>query len=482
MLERHPLPTASPSILHKLGLQPVQAWIPIMLLAGFTALCILVKAGAILRVLFPAGTLGVGVYLYQKYPPMYVGYTLWVWFLTPFVRRLVDFQSGWQDPSPILLAPFLVTFVSVLTFVYQLPKAHQNYGIPFVLSVAGVLYGLCVGMIRLSPTAVVVPFLNWMTPVLFGFYLSTQWKDYPIYNQMIRRTFVWSVFITGIYGVFQYIIAPEWDTSWLINSGLTNSGGQPEPFKMRVFSTMHSAGPFSSVMLAGLLLLFSGRGFLTLPAIAAGYLSFLLSLVRSAWLGWGVGVLGLLTGLKPRLQIRLLVMILVAAICVVPIVSMEPFAGAIRDRLGSFSDLKTDVSFNDRRENYDLNLNQALAETMGRGLGGSDKNIDSAILDTLFSLGWLGTLLYVSGLVYGLLILFGENEFRSDLFANTARAICLSMGAMLIFSSQMVGLSGIVFWGFIGIGIAANRYYKQRAFYAKNNFKFVQSSSPKSPG
>jgi hypothetical protein len=472
MNEKYPLTTYPSSGLNTLGLHPIQAWAPILLLGIFTTLCILVKAGAILRLFFPCGSFLVGLFLYQKYPLMYVSYTFWIWFLTAFIRRLVDYQSGWQDPNTILLAPFLVTFISVATLLYKLPKAHLNQGVPFLLSFFGVLYGLFVGVIKISPSAVVVPFLNWATPVLFGFYLSTKWQEYPAYSKTIRRTFLWGVLITGAYGVFQYVIAPEWDRFWLINSGLTNSGGQPEPFKMRIFSTMHSAGPFSSVIMAGLLLLFSSQTPLKFPASAAGYLSFLLTLVRSAWFGWGVGILGLLTGLKPKLQMRLLVTLLITAICVVPIATVEPFSKVIHERFESFSNIKNDTSYNDRRENYDQNLNAALAETMGRGLGGSDKNIDSAVLDTLFSLGWLGTFLYISGLIYALILLFGQNEFSIDLFANSARAICLSMVAMLIFSSQMLGLSGAIFWGFLGIGIAANRYYKERAsYYAKNNFR-----------
>lgn len=473
MVERQTIAAYPPTVWDKFGLQPVPAWTAILSLSIFTTLCLLVKAGAVLRFVFPLGSFLVGLFLYRKYPLMYVSYTLWIWFLTAFVRRLVDFQSGWQDPNTILLAPFLVTFISVITLLRKLPKAHLNNGIPFVLSCSGIFYGLLIGIIKISPAAVIVPFLNWITPILFGFHLAVKWQEYPAYSKTIRRTFLWGILITGAYGVFQYVIAPEWDRSWLINSGLTSSGGQPEPYGMRVFSTMHSAGPFASVMLAGLLLLFSSQESLKFPASAVGYLSFLLTLVRSAWFGWGVGILGLLTGLKPKLQMRLVITVLVMTICVIPLATIEPFSNAISTRLESFSDIKSDVSYNDRRENYDINLSQALMETMGRGLGGSDKNIDSAILDTLFSLGWLGTIFYISGFISALIILFMGNEARSDLFASAARAICLSMTAMLIFSSQMLGLSGVILWGFLGMGIAANRYYKERSLSCKKQWPIL---------
>jgi hypothetical protein len=127
-----------------LDLQPALAWIAILGLILFSALCILVHAGRLLNLAFPLGTFAVGVFLYLRYPILYLGFTWWVWFLTPWVRRLIDYQSGWTDPSPVLLAPSLVTFVTLATFVRHLPNRITRVAYPLscVLEVYSIVFWL----------------------------------------------------------------------------------------------------------------------------------------------------------------------------------------------------------------------------------------------------------------------------------------------------------------------------------------------------
>ena len=100
-----------------------EPWLLIGGFIAFTALCLTVNAASILRLAFPAGSLAVGALLFFRYPMFYIGFNWWLWFLTPLVRRLIDWKIGWLDPNPVLLAPFLVSFLSMLTLLIQLPKA-----------------------------------------------------------------------------------------------------------------------------------------------------------------------------------------------------------------------------------------------------------------------------------------------------------------------------------------------------------------------
>jgi hypothetical protein len=445
-----------------LNLQPLDAWLPILGLVFITAALLLVGAGGILQKGFPALALAVGFVLYQRHPLMYVSYTCWLWVLTPFVRRVADLQGGYQEPSPMLLAPYLVAFLSAMKAITYLRRAPFEGAVPFYLALAGIAYALLIGLINQSPTEVVVPLLDWVCPVLLGLFVYAQWRDYPTYSKLLRRTFLWIVLICGTYGLYQYVIAPEWDTSWLINSGLTSSGGDPEPYGMRVFSTTHSAAPFSVVMLAGLMLLFSTESPVQFPATAVGYLSFLLTLVRSAWLGWVVGLLVLITSLKPRLQMRLFLVIFAMMLCVVPLTFIEPFGSVIGARLDSFTNLDSDVSYNGRQGIYEENLGKALNSQLGLGLGGTWENVDSAVIDTLLSLGWIGTLLYVGGLIALLFKLYQRSESKADTFASASKAICLSIFFMLLFSSLMLALPGTVLWVFLGMGTAADEFYSAK--------------------
>ncbi len=446
------------------GLQPTLAWTAILGLIGFSILCLLVHAGGLLRIAYPVGALVVGIVLYQRYPILYLGYAWWVAFLTPFLRRLIDFQSGWLDPNPVLLAPFLVMFVTAMTFVRHLPSVYRRDGLPFILATIAIVYGLLVGLIKNPPVSVVVPLLNWLAPLLFGFHLFANWRHYPEYRQNLQRTFVWGVLITGIYGIVQYLTAPPWDSLWLINSKSV-AFGTPEPLGMRVFSTMNSPGPFATVMMAGLVLLFTNRSSIRFVAAGAGYLAFLLSLVRSAWLGWIVALLTFIPALKPRLQMRLIITILVMAIAVIPLVNLQPFSSAISSRLGSLSDTQNDVSFNARLAGYDEILGEALSEIPGKGLGfvlASDNlgSNDSGVLTILFNLGWLGALPYLGGIFLLLLSLFRISEATSDAFISAARSISLGVFVQIGLGNPTIALSGVVFWGFAGMALAAQRYYR----------------------
>ncbi|MCG8363360.1 MAG: O-antigen ligase domain-containing protein, partial [Pseudanabaenales cyanobacterium] len=66
----------------------------------FLALGFLIGAGRFLVLLFPLGSIVVGVFLYRRYPIFYVGFTWWLWFLGPLVRRLIDYQSGHLTYGP----------------------------------------------------------------------------------------------------------------------------------------------------------------------------------------------------------------------------------------------------------------------------------------------------------------------------------------------------------------------------------------------
>jgi hypothetical protein len=443
---------------------PLLAWSAISGFACFTAICLLINAGSLLRLTFPAGTFIVAVFLFFRYPILYIGFAWWITFLTPFVRRLIDHQSGWVEPSPVLLAPFLVLMVTSVTFLRMLPRAYREGGLPFVLAIVAVIYGLIVGIIKQPPTAVIVPLLNWLAPILFGFHLFIHWRNYPHYRQNLQRVFLWGVLVTGTYGILQYLVAPEWDRFWLVNTKAL-SFGSPEPLGMRVFSTLNSPSPFAVVMMAGLLLLFSNCSLLCFPAVAVGYLSFLLSLVRSAWFGWIVGLITFFPALKPQLQMRLFVTIVVMALCILPLANLSPFSEVIASRLQSFSYVPgSDVSYNDRLEGYNEIFGQALSQIMGEGLGftivhdrlGSN---DSGILSIFFIMGWFGAIPYLGGILLLFFTLFRNSEGRFDPFCNLARSISLAVFAQIGLGVATAAQSGVVMWSFAGIALAGQKFH-----------------------
>jgi hypothetical protein len=436
----------------------------------FTTLCVLAGLGKILNLLFPVGCFAVAVFLYLQYPILYVSFTWWVFFLTPFIRRVADFRSGFTDPSPMLLAPPLVAMVTVVTFYRNLPKANEQGGLPFVLSAMAVFYGFLIGLINGSPVSAITSFMIWVSPILFGFHLLVNWRDYPDYRQNIQRTFLWGVLVTATYGVYQYLVAPEWDRFWLVETKLYTSMGKPEPLGLRVWSTMNSPLHFATVMIPGIILLFIGQGVLRFPGLVLGILSLLLTLVRTAWGGWMVSLVALIGFLKGIVQMRLIALLLVIAILVVPLSTVEPFAQVIQARVTSLTNVKEDQSARDRTALYGVVLDDALKEYIGKG-NGTLRPIDSGFLEMILTLGWLGTLPYVSGMFLLFYSVFqGSKSSTSDPFASATRAIAFGFLPMLAGSNVIVGISGMVFWGFLGLGMAANKYHShQHIFRVKKN-------------
>jgi hypothetical protein len=455
---------------------PLFAWISIGALVLFTAVAYLASA-SVLRQTFPVFSLSVGIFLYLRYPALYLGFTWWIWFLIPLLRRLIDYKSGWDTNGFILISPYLITLITIITFVRHLPKSARIGALPFAIAIFSILYGVAVGLISFEKAVVFRTALDWITPVLFAFHIVTNWRNYPNYSKNTQKVFLWCVLITGSYGVFQYFVAPEWDKLWLTQTKLVTMG-LPKPLGMRVWSTMHSSGPFANVMMAGLVLLLNNIRPIGFAASIVGYVSFLLTVVRSAWGGWAVGVATLITNLRPKFQMRLVLIAIVLVLSVVPLVTIEPFGKVISDRLESITNLEKDQSFNDRSNSYDRKLGIALSSPFGRGIGGTwiiDKDgkfvnivLDSGILDSFFALGWFGAIPYIGSMILILFNMFQGSQNRSDLFACAARSISLAVFFQMGLSSMMLGLQGMILWGFMGMAMAAQKYHQQQAI---NGFK-----------
>lgn len=433
-----------------------QAWVYIGGLTVFSALLIVLGAGKILNLFFPVSTLAIGLFLYYRYPIIYINFTWWIWFLNPLIRRLADYKSGYTDPSPILLSPYLVTLVSLITLWRNLPRFTQQGSLPFILSLTGILYGLLIGLVNRSLLTVGIALLDWLAPVLWGFHLFISWRDYPRYSKSMEKVFVWGALVMGSYGIFQYLVAPEWDKFWMVNSGLS-SVGKPIPLGIRVWSTLNAPGPFATVITACLLLLLRTESPIRFISTSTGFLSLLLSLVRSAWAGFFLGLLALVSFLKSGLQIRLILTISLIIILAFPLVLIDPFSEVIQSRFETLYGIEEDTSAEARKETYARLIGSALTSFVGEGIGG--KSNDSAVLDMLLYLGWLGTIFYMGGLMLLLVqLIFGYNNSR-DTFAAASCAIVVATAVKLVFGSVMLSVNGIILWGFLGIGIGSQKYH-----------------------
>ncbi len=445
-------------------------------LAGIGSLLVsfaLAAAGqaAILRIAIPACATLTGLALYFRRPIGYFHFTLWTWFLIPLVRRLVDWRFGFQDHNLVLLAPLLVSAIGGLTLLRERQRADPVRLTPFFLCFAGILYGFAVGLVRwrlhasegASPGEIVYGLFDWLAPLLFGLHLFLRWPMYEEYRDALQKSFVWAILLLGAYGIYQYVRPPIWDTLWLehIISDLgEEASGRPEPFQIRVWGTMNSPGPFANFLMAGLLLLFSVRSRIKPLATGAGYSAFLLTLVRTSWLGWLVG-LAVLAGSSNGRQIRrLLLSLVLLPVLVSPLMLNPQIATVVTDRLQTLQNTRQDESFQDRSEEYRVLLTSLAADPSGEGLSNAEffhgYIMDSGIIRLLYYCGWTGAALFLAGIALCVRSMpSGGNS--ADPIAPIYRAVVIALILELLSGNTFVGLSGIILWTFIGLSLGLQR-------------------------
>lgn len=437
------------------------AWAMIAGYVLLTALAIAGGAGKILNVVFPLLSLLIGLFLYFKTPVMFLGFGWWMWFLVPFVRRLADFRSGYTDPSPILLAPYLVGMVAIITLFNHAPRVMKEGGLVFMLPIAAIAYGFLLGLLNRAPLPVIRELFDWLVPLLMGFHLFVHWQEFPAFYKNFQRTFMWGVFVTGVYGIFQFVTGPEWDVFWLVETGMTAANGYSDrelgAFAIRTFSTMQSAEPFSAFMAAGLLMLLTSKGVLYLPATVVGYLSFLLSMARSGWVGWFAGLITLMGFIKQQYQIRLIVTLLAITMLVIPVVTMEPFANDITARVQTLGNVEEDNSATGRKEAFQNDFIPALKNPIGEGIGGGAR--DNTTIAIFYAFGWMGTALYVTGLFQAVSMVFKPAHDIDSAVSSNIRAVMMTALIRLPVNASLFGVSGALLWEFAGLGMAARKYY-----------------------
>jgi hypothetical protein len=434
---------------------------------------IVAHQGTVLTLAFPVLSIAVGFWLYFKAPAKYVGYMWWLWFLSPEVRRLADWSKGAFTPTSLIqVAPLAVTMISGLSLIRFYPVLAQRRGLPVLLVLAGLGYAFMIGVVSSGPLAALYDLANWVYPILIGFHIMAHSRQYPEFRETIINTFIWGMLLMGGYGLVQFFIMPQWDALWMLGSQM-NSQGDPVPFGVRVFSTMNSSGPFALAMMGAMVYVMAANHRVRWVAGALGFLSFCLSLVRSTWGGWVIAMLIQLAKSNNKVRIRIVASaVLLVGLCV-PLLAIGPVAERMQARLDTIVNLHDDQSYAARNEFYATFAKTAFTDVTGEGLGatgtstklsndggqlGQYGNFDSGVMNIPFVLGWPGTLLYMSGVIWLLVrALRASFKLRDDKFASASLSLALAIFAMLVFTNSLVGTGGLLlFMGVFSIISAAH--------------------------
>lgn len=426
----------------------------------------------LLTYLFPFLSVLIGLLLYAARPALYVGFVFWIWFVTPFIRRIVDYQTGeFTTVSLIMLTPFLVSAITVFSFFRFFRLLGQRAYLSFLLPFLALGYGYVVGIIKAGPYGATFNLMEWIVPLLCGFHVMAMWRSYPEHRSAIRSTFTYGLVILGFYGMAQFIAPAPWDVFWVEQSGM-NSIGHPEPFRLRVFSMLNAPGPFAMVTMAGLMILFDGKNLMSRVALFPGYVSFLLAMVRGAWGGWVIALLFAVTKMSGQMRTRLIGLLAFGVLILTPLVIFAPSesVGRVEDRIGTFGNLEEDGSLNARVHMYQTRAWVFLQNPIGEGLGfigggsrnevGSTRNLDSGILALFVSLGWLGALLYLAGIYYMISDIVRNRNWNVDRFAILTASVGISYMLLMVMANQVLSIKGIIVWVFLSLSLASRKYYE----------------------
>jgi hypothetical protein len=325
-----------------------------------------------------------------------------------------------------------------------------------LLTLGGVVFGFGIGLIKNPSTSVILSTIMWIGPMVLCIFAASI-RDREKLAQVLTTTFAWGVIVMSAYGVYQFIVAPAWDTYWLkqVDLGsISPSFGHPEPYGIRIWSTMNSPGAFALFLGAALIWLSTREGIAVSLANILGYVALCLSLVRTAWM---MTIFGLILCVILRRKIPSPKSVATGVLTLGLIGGGLIYAAQfprVQDRLKSFTSLKDDHSVRDRQAMYRFMEGYILSTPLGEGLQSPAEYhgflLDSTFAELFFMLGWIGTLCYATGLGY-LLLKMTVNMPRATGVAAGAVAVVLAMATQSISGDILYRQGGVVLWLFLGI-------------------------------
>jgi hypothetical protein len=393
---------------------------------------------------------------------------MWVVFLSPMLRRMVDYRIGFRAANPILLAPLLVPALSLLPVLMHLPRMRRRAYLPYGLALAGAFCGFLVGTLKLGILAAGYGFATWIVPLSFGFFIALQHAEYPALSRALQRTLVVALLVLSVYGIAQFIRPLPWDEYWIVSGG-QSAALDFRPFHLRIFGTLNSFGPFAGVVMAGLIVALSSNASLALRLAAggAGVVVLLMSQVRACWAALVLASLMLLLISPGRARFRLLPLLAVPML-LLPLVLQSPAGSVLRARLESLSSIGSDGSFIERQGRRSEAWSAILQTPEGAGTGATGMAwvlggeqavlIEQGFQDVLYSLGWFGGAAYFTGVLLLVARAVTGGEARSDRFGRASRCAALAIFATSLLGNVFVAVAGLMFWTFLGVHSAARRH------------------------
>jgi hypothetical protein len=417
---------------------------------------------ATLRLAYPLLNFAVSGWLFARRSPWFAAHGVLLFCFVSLVRRLVDGQAGFDPASPVLVTPYLCSLFTAVGLLQYWWRPQPRYLAGFLLVLLAIGYGAMLAVLQGNVVAAGVDFLKWGAGPMLAVYLLAHRHDARV-RELAELSLIWAGMAMGVYGVLQFVSPASWDAIWV--RGVAELGlesiGSPEPFALRVFSTMNSPGSLGGALSAGILLACKRTRALALPAITLMLVGLALTQYRTLWAATALGALMLLVTRPNAFRPANLAAAAVALAALGSFFLVPQIRDTLAQRAASLGNLRADFSGEERLAQYraltrdeGLIVGEGLGQIgVARRLGGMSRVImDSALIEIWRGLGAIAGSMYLGSLLVMVLNLFQRApEVAHHLHFD--RAVVLATFIQLPMGSVHSGENGIFAWMFLGLGL-----------------------------
>lgn len=417
------------------------------------------------RTLYPATNLAVAAWLFVRKSPWFAGQCVLLFCFVSLVRRLIDAQAGFDPSNPVLLTPYLCCALTSVSFLAYWSRTQPTHLGLFLILLACTVYGWLLAVLQGLTLAGTADLLKWTVGPLFAVHILAHRDSLPSVRRTVESCLVWGGVAMAGYGLFQYISPPAWDAEWMqgvAQLGMT-SIGQPEPFAVRVFSTMNSPGSLGAILCAAIVVTSKRKLPVAIPAISLMLIALALCQYRTLWAATAVAAVMIVLA-RPAVLNPTNILAVLGVIAALSVTAMVPdMREAISQRASSLTALQTDESLEERLGQYRaLARDEDLIAGVGLGQNGIVRKldglaptaIDSGLVDIWRSLGVAAGTVFLLAIAALVALLFTRPA--TDLYHLAFdRAIAVTAFAQLPMGSSHIGELGFCGWLFLALGLAA---------------------------
>jgi hypothetical protein len=425
------------------------------------------------RLVYPALNLIVAAYLYERRSPWYAAHCLLIFCCVSLVRRLIDSQAGFDPSNPVLLTPYLCCLLTAGAFIEYWTRRQPRGLAPFLVLLACIAYGTALAMLDGRIRSSLVDVLKWSVGPLFAVYLLRN-SDRIAQIRAVFEPCVIAVSIAmALYGIAQFANPAPWDATWMrgvLELGF-NSIGQPEPFQLRVFSTMNSPGAFGAILSAGVVLALKRRLPVCLMCVAPMLVGLALCQYRSLWAATALAIV--LVAIAPSVSVRRtnILALFLAGLALASTALSPQIRDAVVQRATSLTELEGDESLRKRLDQYgEFFQHDNLIVGDGLAINGASRRldnrpnteIDGAIIEIYRAMGVIVGTAFILAIALLVVSLFrAASAVGGPIYFD--RAIVAALFVQFPIGTVNVGELGFCAWAFMGFGLATYFATKERA-------------------